>query len=50
MTMEKCLKMVPIAYCWVDNRFVTIVKGIVKSLKYQTITDWPCAVGITTCS
>ena len=49
--MENCLKMIPSAYCWDDNGFVTIAaKGVVKSLKYQTITDWPCAIGMTTCS
>ena len=48
--MENCLKMNRSSYCCVDNRFVTIAKGAVKSLKYQTITDWPSAIGMTTCS
>ena len=48
--MENCLKMIPSAYCRVDNRFVTVTNGVVKSLKYQTITDWSSAIGMTTCS
>ena len=48
--MENCLKMIPSAYYWVDNRFVTIAKGVVNSFKYQTIIDWPSAIGMTTCS
>ena len=48
--MKNCLKMIPSAYCWVGNRFVTIAKGVVKSLKYQVITDWANAIGMTTCS
>ena len=43
--MENCLKMIPSAYYWVDNRFVTIAKGVLKSFKYQTIIDWPSAIG-----
>ena len=48
--MENWLKMIPGAYWCTDNRCVTVAKGAVKSLKYQTITDWSSAKGMTTCS
>ena len=48
--MENCLKMIPSVYCWVDNRFVNIAKGVVKSLKYHQTIDWPSVIGMTTCS
>ena len=50
MTEENCLKMIPSAYCWVDNRFVTVKNGVVKSVKYQAITDWSSVIIMTTCS
>ena len=34
----------------IDNRFATVTNSIVKSLKYQTITDWSGAIGMITCS
>ena len=37
-------------YSWVDNRFITVTNGVVKSLKYQTIIDWSYAIGMTSCS
>ena len=47
---ENDLKMIPSVYCWVDNRFVNIAKGVVKSLKYHQTIDWPSVIGMTTCS
>ena len=38
------------AYCWDNNRFITIADGVVNSLKYHTITDWSSATGMFTCS
>ena len=48
--MENCSKMIPSACCWVDNRFVTVTNGLVKSLEYQAIIDWSGAIGMITCS
>ena len=48
--MENCLKIIQSTYCCVNNRFVTITKGVVKYLKYQNITDWPSVTGTTNCS
>ena len=31
--------MIPSAYCQVDDRFITTMNGVVKSLKQHTITD-----------
>ena len=47
--MKDCLKMIPSAYCWVDNRFVTVAKGLVKFFKYEAVTEWLCAIGMATC-
>ena len=46
VNMEYCLKMVPSAYCWVDNKFINITHGVVNFHKYQTITDLFCAIGM----